>query len=203
MGVPCHIISVAPRAALLWIDRPSSVCTTIRGPLMETPAAEPTRSLQPCACCVPRTCALPSDERGVGTRDHTTPGRPEPPNAARHRAAPRHSQVQRGRRDPPRAVLRLEYPPSAGPSASLLGVGSAVPVRERRAAADGAVCPRYPPSAGLRDHSWGPRYWQETVSYRFINGAFGDDLGFGFTSTAKGAGGNLQVAEPLTHRPID
>lgn len=32
---------------------------------------------------------------------------------------------------------------------------------------------------GLRDHSWGPRYWQETVSYRFINGAFGDDLGFG------------------------
>ena len=50
---------------------------------------------------------------------------------------------------------------------------------------------------GLRDHSWGPRYWQETVSYRFINGAFGDDLGFGFTSTAKGAGGNLQVGKDM------
>ena len=23
---------------------------------------------------------------------------------------------------------------------------------------------------GLRDHSWGPRYWQATPSYRFING---------------------------------
>merc|ERR1740121_2975616 len=37
---------------------------------------------------------------------------------------------------------------------------------------------------GLRDHSWGPRYWQDVLSYRFINGAFGDDLGFGFTATA-------------------
>ena len=50
---------------------------------------------------------------------------------------------------------------------------------------------------GLRDHSWGPRYWQETVSYRFINGAFGDDLGFGFTTSALGAGGNLQVGESM------
>ena len=29
---------------------------------------------------------------------------------------------------------------------------------------------------------------QDTVSYRFINGAFGDDLGFGFTAAAAGAG---------------
>ena len=30
---------------------------------------------------------------------------------------------------------------------------------------------------GLRDHSWGPRYWQSTPNYRWITGNFGDDLG--------------------------
>ncbi len=30
---------------------------------------------------------------------------------------------------------------------------------------------------GLRDHSWGPRYWQSTPSYRWITGNFDDDLG--------------------------
>lgn len=30
---------------------------------------------------------------------------------------------------------------------------------------------------GLRDHSWGPRYWQSTPSYRWITGNFGEDLG--------------------------
>ena len=30
---------------------------------------------------------------------------------------------------------------------------------------------------GLRDHSWGPRYWQSTPSYRWITGNFGDDIG--------------------------
>ena len=30
---------------------------------------------------------------------------------------------------------------------------------------------------GLRDHSWGPRYWQATPSYRWITGNFGDDMG--------------------------
>lgn len=30
---------------------------------------------------------------------------------------------------------------------------------------------------GLRDHSWGPRYWQSIRSYRWITGNFGDDLG--------------------------
>ena len=29
---------------------------------------------------------------------------------------------------------------------------------------------------GLRDHSWGTRYWQSTPSYRWITGNFGDDL---------------------------
>lgn len=30
---------------------------------------------------------------------------------------------------------------------------------------------------GLRDHSWGPRYWQSIRSYRWITGNYGDDLG--------------------------
>jgi hypothetical protein len=30
---------------------------------------------------------------------------------------------------------------------------------------------------GLRDHSWGPRYWQSTPSYRWITANFGADLG--------------------------
>lgn len=30
---------------------------------------------------------------------------------------------------------------------------------------------------GLRDHSWGPRYWQSIRSYRWITGNYGDDMG--------------------------
>jgi hypothetical protein len=30
---------------------------------------------------------------------------------------------------------------------------------------------------GLRDHSWGPRYWQAIHSYRWLTCAFGPDLG--------------------------
>lgn len=30
---------------------------------------------------------------------------------------------------------------------------------------------------GLRDHSWGPRYWQSTPSYRWITANYGDDTG--------------------------
>jgi hypothetical protein len=30
---------------------------------------------------------------------------------------------------------------------------------------------------GLRDHSWGPRYWQAVHSYRWLTCTFGDDLG--------------------------
>jgi hypothetical protein len=30
---------------------------------------------------------------------------------------------------------------------------------------------------GLRDHSWGPRYWQNIQSYRWLNCTFGPDLG--------------------------
>jgi hypothetical protein len=30
---------------------------------------------------------------------------------------------------------------------------------------------------GLRDHSWGPRYWQAIKSYRWLNCTFGPDFG--------------------------
>jgi hypothetical protein len=31
---------------------------------------------------------------------------------------------------------------------------------------------------GLRDHSWGPRYWQAPFYYRWLTANFGDDFGF-------------------------
>jgi hypothetical protein len=31
---------------------------------------------------------------------------------------------------------------------------------------------------GLRDHSWGPRYWQAPAWYRWLTANFGDDFGF-------------------------
>ena len=44
---------------------------------------------------------------------------------------------------------------------------------------------------GLRDHSWGPRYWQATPSYRWITGNFGDDLGMVLTTNGDGEGRGL------------
>ena len=44
---------------------------------------------------------------------------------------------------------------------------------------------------GLRDHSWGPRYWQATPSYRWITGNFGDDLGMVITTNGEGEGRGL------------
>lgn len=44
---------------------------------------------------------------------------------------------------------------------------------------------------GLRDHSWGPRYWQAAKSYRWITGNFGDDLGMIITTNGDGEGGGL------------
>ena len=31
---------------------------------------------------------------------------------------------------------------------------------------------------GLRDHSWGPRYWQAPFYYRWLTANFGEDFGF-------------------------
>ncbi|MEM1435826.1 MAG: hypothetical protein AAGG11_17330 [Pseudomonadota bacterium] len=44
---------------------------------------------------------------------------------------------------------------------------------------------------GLRDHSWGPRYWQATPSYRWLTGNFGDDLGMIVTTNGDGVGRGL------------
>lgn len=44
---------------------------------------------------------------------------------------------------------------------------------------------------GLRDHSWGPRFWQATPSYRWITGNFGDDLGMVITTNGDGIGKGL------------
>ncbi len=46
---------------------------------------------------------------------------------------------------------------------------------------------------GLRDHSWGPRYWQSTPSYRWITGNYGDDLGMVINVSGGRAGGVLQT----------
>ncbi len=41
---------------------------------------------------------------------------------------------------------------------------------------------------GLRDHSWGPRFWQSTPGYRWITGNFSDDLGMVLTTGVDGVG---------------
>ena len=38
---------------------------------------------------------------------------------------------------------------------------------------------------GLRDHSWGPRYWQAPWYYRWLTANFGSDLGFMASRVAK------------------
>jgi hypothetical protein len=44
---------------------------------------------------------------------------------------------------------------------------------------------------GVRDHSWGPRFWQATPSYRWITGNFGDDLGIVIQANGAGEGRGL------------
>lgn len=46
---------------------------------------------------------------------------------------------------------------------------------------------------GLRDHSWGPRYWSQTKSYRFITGSFGDNLGFTVSTIGDSSHGAIQL----------
>lgn len=55
---------------------------------------------------------------------------------------------------------------------------------------------------GLRDHSWGPRYWQSTPSYRWITGNFGDDLGMVISVVGGKPGGVMHKGESL-HRITD
>lgn len=50
---------------------------------------------------------------------------------------------------------------------------------------------------GLRDHSWGPRYWQSTPSYRWITGNFGDDLGMVISRVGERDGGVFHKGQEL------
>lgn len=45
---------------------------------------------------------------------------------------------------------------------------------------------------GLRDHSWGPRYWQSISDYRWITGNYGDDLGMVISVVGERVGGVFQ-----------
>jgi len=45
---------------------------------------------------------------------------------------------------------------------------------------------------GLRDHSWGPRYWQAIDAYRWLTCNFGPDFGFMGSRIARRAGGGLR-----------
>jgi hypothetical protein len=42
---------------------------------------------------------------------------------------------------------------------------------------------------GMRDHSWGPRYWQSIWWYRWLTGNIGPGLGFAITVSGDQAGG--------------
>ena len=50
---------------------------------------------------------------------------------------------------------------------------------------------------GLRDHSWGPRYWQSTPSYRWITANYGDDLGMVISVIGGKPNGVLYCGEAL------
>ncbi len=50
---------------------------------------------------------------------------------------------------------------------------------------------------GLRDHSWGPRYWQSTPSYRWITGNFNDQLGMILMVSKRGRGGLFHKGDEL------
>ncbi len=45
---------------------------------------------------------------------------------------------------------------------------------------------------GLRDHSWGPRYWQAPWYYRWLTANFGPDLGFMASEVVKRSGSATQ-----------
>ena len=56
---------------------------------------------------------------------------------------------------------------------------------------------------GLRDHSWGPRYWQSTPSYRWITGNFGDDLGMVISVVGDRVGGVFQKGKDEIVQIVD
>jgi hypothetical protein len=50
---------------------------------------------------------------------------------------------------------------------------------------------------GLRDHSWGPRYWQSIADYRWITGNYGDDLGMVISIVGERVGGVFHKGQDL------
>jgi hypothetical protein len=50
---------------------------------------------------------------------------------------------------------------------------------------------------GLRDHSWGPRYWQSSPDYRWITGNYGDDLGMVISVVGDRVGGVFQKGDSV------
>ena len=55
---------------------------------------------------------------------------------------------------------------------------------------------------GLRDHSWGPRYWQSIWWYRWLTGNLGPDLGFAVTVTGRPDGRVREPWLPVRPRPL-
>ena len=47
---------------------------------------------------------------------------------------------------------------------------------------------------GLRDHSWGPRYWQAPWYYRWLTANFGEDFGFMGSRIARKDGPGTRAA---------
>src|SRR5262249_58400528 len=59
---------------------------------------------------------------------------------------------------------------------------------------------------GLRDHSWGPRYWQSPWWYRWLTANFGEEFGFVISIVTSREGGQRiggVVLEDGEYRTID
>jgi len=50
-------------------------------------------------------------------------------------------------------------------------------------------------ASGLRDHSWGPRFWQAIQGYRWINGNLNDLVGFSVSLIGDKAHGVIKIGE--------
>src|SRR5580765_5641614 len=72
-----------------------------------------------------------------------------------------------GEPDTPREAPGEEF--AKGHYEQLVGARGSIRVGDRQWAIDGF---------GLRDHSWGPRYWQAPWYYRWLTANFGDNFGF-------------------------
>ena len=77
-------------------------------------------------------------------------------------ASPSTTTARRSRRPPSEGFARGHYEQH-------VGARGVIRVGDEEWAVDGF---------GLRDHSWGPRFWQSPWWYRWLTGNFGDDGGF-------------------------